>query len=508
MGVETGSGRLCGAKKDGGLVFRGIPYAQPPVGPLRFRAPEPVIPWSGVRDATEPAPAAPQHSSPLVSALGMAVDRTAEDCLYLNVWTPGLEGPARPVLVWVHGGSYATGSASLAAYDGGRMAFSGDVVVVAVQYRLGVLGSLDTSGVLGSDFSPDANCGLRDQTEALGWVQREIGRFGGDPQRVTVFGESSGAMSLAFLLATGASRGLFHRAILQSGAAHYSSPPDQASRIATTFLGELGISPGHASRLLETPTDALLEAQRRTTERLAGTLWGGPWQPSIDGEILRGKPLDAIARGQSAEVELVVGTNSDEMRFWGMSDPGARDMDEARLLRRVTRVLGLVAAEPADLAAEMVAGYRQAREGAGSDPAAIWFAIETDRLFRLPAIRLSEARQRGGAKTYSYLFSWPSPALEGWLGSCHTLEIPFVFGTYDLPGLRPWVGTGPETGQLSSQIQSAWLAFARDGEPVLPSGPAWDPYDAAHRTTMRLDRTLEPLPDPHGVERSCWKNLL
>jgi para-nitrobenzyl esterase len=506
--VETGSGKLRGTKADGILVFRGIPYARPPVGTLRLAAPERPVPWGGVRDAVEPGAAAPQVVSPFLRALGMGNERTDEDCLALNVWTPGLDGTPRPVLVWIHGGSFTGGSATEAVYDGSRLARLGNAVIVTVQYRLGALGFLDLSRVGTGGMPVAPNRGILDLVRALEWVREEISAFGGSPERVTLFGESAGAMSTATLLAVPAARGLFQRAILESGAAHHVSGADRAEQVARTFLEELGLDTSEAARVEQVGVPALLEAQNRTTVRIARTIRGDAWQPNVDGTVLPEPPLEAVAKGSARGVELLIGTNADESKFWGINDPAGRAMDNSRLLRRLFRVLPGSLDERESRAREAARVYRKARSGRASTAAPeLWFAIETDRVFRIPAVRLADA-QRASAEVHMYLFTWPSPAMEGWPGACHTLEVPFVFGTVELPALRPFVGEGPEVERLSRRIQEAWLAFATEGTPRVREGPGWPSYEPRRRSVLRLDRDVEVLHSPLDAERRFWDGIL
>jgi para-nitrobenzyl esterase len=292
------------------------------------------------------------------------------------------------------------------------------VVLVTIQYRMGALGSLDLSRFPTRDLAVDSNRGMRDLIRALEWVRDEIGAFGGDPAQVTLFGESSGAMAVGTLLGAPAARGLFHRAILQSGAAHNVSTPEQGERVAATFLDEVGLGSREVGRLAEIPLSTFLEAQQRTTERLAGKIAGTAWQPQIDGDLIGEAALTAIARGHNPGVDLLVGTNRDEMKFWGIADGAARKLDEAGLERRLIRSFAGSPEERLERAREGVRAYRQARSGrASTTPSELWFAIESDRIFRVPAIRLLEAHERSAGTTYSYLFTWPSPAMRGWLGA-------------------------------------------------------------------------------------------
>jgi para-nitrobenzyl esterase len=482
-------------------VFRGIPYAQPPLGALRFAAPRPPEPWSGTRDASAFGASAPQN--PVALPLpGLDVGATGEDCLVLNVWTPDTDAMRRPVLVWIHGGGFMIGSASQSLYDGAALAERGDVVVVTLNYRLGCLGFLYPAR-LGLEGAV-ANAGLRDQVTALRWVRENIEAFGGDPANVTIFGESAGGMSVATLLGVPAARGLFRRAIAQSGAVHNVHDPEAAARVSAGFLDELGVSPGESSsRLRELPVARLLEAQREALAALdppAGLL---PFQPVVDGDFLPRPPLDAVRSGAVAGVSLLIGTTRDEYRLFAFVDPDAVQLDEAGLTGRLApRLAG------AD-AAGIVGRYREARRGLlPVDPPALYFAIETDRLFRIPAIRLAEAHSQHQRQTFMYRFDWRSPLANGALGACHAIDLPFVFGNHARGQTRTFAGDGPDAGLLAARTMDAWIAFARSGDPGHPGLPDWAAYETALRSTLIFDRECRLERDPEGDERCLWDGLL
>jgi para-nitrobenzyl esterase len=475
MQAETRSGRLRGSERGGVLAFRGIPYAAAPVGRLRLRPPELPAPWAGVRDARASGPGAPQPGSTLGGAFTRIAGpaATCEDCLTLDVVTPGLAG-RRPVLVWIHGGAFVMGAGSALVYGGERLARRGDVVVVTLNYRLGALGFLVLGDVApGAGFA--ANLGLRDQIAALAWVRDNIAAFGGDPDNVTVFGESAGAMSVGALLGAPSARGLFARAIAQSGAADHCSTREQAARVAQTFLDALGLAPGEAGKLAELPVDALLAAQRETMMRLALALPGLPFQPAVDGDVLPAPPLEAVAAGGARGVPLLLGTNRDEWNLFLLGDAKARALDEPGLRRRFERWL------PPDAAERAHGLYREALPHAS--PRARWGAYQTHRVFLAPAERLAAA-QGAHAPTWSYLFSWSPPLVRRRIGACHALEVPLVFGTFRHPLLRGLYLGGARAA--AAEIERAWLAFAREGRPG-PGGD-WPPAPARPKPLCADDR--------------------
>jgi para-nitrobenzyl esterase len=501
--ASTRSGRLQGARARGGLVFRGIPYAAAPVGDLRFRAPQPVTPWSGVRDATHFGPSAPQLGAMnwlVARAVGGAGGRQSEDCLTLNVWTPALDG-RRPVLVFVHGGAFVLGSGSTPLYAGGRLSARGDVVVVTLNYRLGALGWLALGDALPGASDSDANFGLRDQLAALGWVRENIESFGGDPDCVTVFGESAGAMSIGALLASPRSRGLFRRAILQSGAAHNVSTPEQAGRVTAEFLKRLGPAGESLARLREAPVAEILRAQSETAGALALELGALPFQPTQDADVLPDAPLESLARGSASGVAVLAGTNAEEWKLFMLGDRRARAMDDAMLRRRFARALGESGVERA-----FAAYARAPLARAPHAPHERWSAFQSDRIFHWPAARLLDAQASHSEATYAYRFDWAPPVVGARIGACHGIELPFVFGAVLEPWLRPWTISAPGVRKLAHRVQEAWLAFAKTGHPGHSGLPYWPRYDAEKRQAMQLGRRCSAISDYGGDALRFWES--
>ncbi len=501
--VRTRAGKLEGFEKDGLAVFLGIPFARPPVGDLRWRAPEPVAPWQGTRPANQFSLAAPQDKSPI-----MAVGETGEDCLYLNVWTPGSDKKKRPVLFWIHGGGFLTGSASQDIYEASRLAKSQDAVVVATNYRVGALGFGYLRELCGGGF--DSNVGLLDQIAALRWTGENIAEFGGDPENVTIFGESAGGMSVGTLLGTPRAKGLFHKAVPQSGAAHHACPKEDGTRVAESLVAALGLPKADSKKLRELSAQEIVLAQRkclgvkvneRRPRRLP--LLGMAFIPVIEGDVLPQDPLEAIRGGLSKDVPVMAGTNLDEWNlFIVLSDTKKQKMDEAGLEKSCE-------ARAPGKGRDAIALYRRLRQGKlPAAPPDLFGAIESDRVFRVPAIRLVEAQIQHQKNTYLYLFTWPSPAFAGKLRSCHALELPFVFGTLNTPFGRALVGETQATRTLSAQMQDLWGSFARTGRPEGPGLPAWSAYDTAARPTLVLDERIELKSDPFSEERRFWDDVL
>ena len=499
--VETSYGKVRGQTAHDVTVFRAIPYARPPVGSRRFFPPARPEAWPGVRDATKVGRAAPQNPSPLMAMLGSHVRVLDEDCLTLDVATPAPDGGKRPVMVWIHGGAFILGAGSDPMYDGGTLARVGDVVVVTINYRLGALGFLDLAAATENRVPAPGNQGLRDQIAALEWVRDEIAAFGGDPDNVTVFGESAGAISVGTLLGAPAARGLFRRAILQSGAPNFVNPRDVSERVAREVLTELGIPRTEAARILDVPVERLLGVQLRIANR--GGVGGLPFAPSIDGITLPQHPFHTIAAGGVRDVGVLVGTTLEEMKLFMMMDPKAKTLDDAGLLRRCAR---MVPGTDPERAARVVETYRDARAARGMPvtPPELWCAIDSDKQFRYPSTRVAELQRAHGADAFSYLFTWRSPLMEGALGACHALELPFVWGTLVHPALALFAGSGETATRLAHRMQEAWVAFARTGNPSTHALP-WPGYDVPRRATMIFGPESGVEDSPLEPERRFWE---
>ncbi|HEX3272776.1 MAG TPA: carboxylesterase/lipase family protein [Ktedonobacterales bacterium] len=489
--VKTRAGAMRGAVANGVSVFKGIPYAAPPVGANRLLPPQPVAPWSGVRDAFAFGPTPPKPPiPPQITAMLPEQTIPGDDCLNLNIWSADL-GARQPVMVWIPGGMFEYGTAATAWYDGSRFARDG-VVCVTINYRVGAEGFL----YLGEG---NANRGLLDQIAALEWVRENIAAFGGDPDNVTIFGESAGAMSVGMLLAMPRAEGLFHRAIAQSGAASHSMSVATAVRVRAILAEKTGIEPTHEA-FAAVPTDRLMMAQAELKADLVSNpnpeRWGAevvtallPWQPVIDRDTIPAPPLDRITTGAGAGIDLLIGTNTDEHRLF-LASTGALDQITDESLAAVVAAYGL----PVE---ETLAAYRTAHPSAS--PGDLLAAIQTDWYWRIPAIRLADAHAKNSSATWMYEFAWRSPQFGGLLGACHSLEITFVFDTLGCE-TEPLLGPDPPQ-QLASAMHAAWVAFATTGD------PGWPRYDLSRRSTMRFDTTLEVVNDPLLRERALWEGM-
>ena len=502
--VSTCKGKVQGEEQEGLLVFKGIPYAKPPVGPLRWLPPEQPEQWSGLRDARQFGRVAPQNRAAHNALAAMTIEEPqSEDCLYLNVWTPGLEGMRRPVMVWIHGGGFSIGAGSQAIYDGSTLARRGGVVVVTVNYRLGPLGFLRLTDLTSGRIPSTGNEGILDQVAALRWVQENIAAFGGNSENVTIFGESAGGMSVGTLLGLSSARGLFHKAIPQSGACHTGRHADRASWVADKILAKLEVSPSDPNAIRALPTEQLLKGALSKDGVTPNPELGMAYQPVIDGTLLPSPAFEMAARGSAAGVAVMVGSTLDEWKLMAVMDSSLSKLERDHLITRMSRRL------TAPTATTIVECYEKAcvERHHSVAPADLFSAIETDRVFRIPALRLAEIQAKHTRQVYNYLFAWKSPALQGALGACHALELGFVFGTNHVPGMDRFAGSGSDADKLATGIQDAWLAFARSGDPSCESLGEWPRYNETQRSTMILDRVCKSEDAPFETERRAWDRV-
>lgn len=493
--VETRSGKVEGFERDGVHVFRGIPYAAPPVGPLRWQPPAREGKWAGTRDATAFSAQSAQTEFQLAKLMGETQPPYSEDSLYLNVWTPGCDDVRRPVMVWIHGGAFIWGAGDTPWYDGTNFAVHGDVVVVTINYRLGPFGFLHLADLYDGEFAGSGNAGILDQIAALEWVRECIGAFGGDPDHITVFGESAGAASVGTLLGAPGARGLFQAAIPQSGAASWISTSERATDIARRVIQNLDLPAGDADALRAVPTDTILAALPAFREDGVAAL---PFQPVVDGVVLPEPPLDAIRAGNAAGVRVLTGTNATEMTLFTIADPDMATLDDEGVRARMRVAFGTDGDAVFD-------SYRARRPEV--TPAELWQELATDGVFRIPAIRMLEA-QLPHAPVWSYFFTFESPVFGGILRSTHALEITFVFDTLNLGGAELLTGAGPERQGIADAMHRAWIAFARTGDPNHPGIPEWPQYDLTRRPTMRFDTECLVLDDPAADDRKAFETAV
>jgi para-nitrobenzyl esterase len=500
--VWTSGGQIRGTFTGGVHRFLGVPYAAPPVGSRRLRPPQPVEPWTGIRGATALGPEPPQPRFDRNDPMGLLFDPAdmGDDCLNLNIWSPDVGAAGLPVMVFSPGGAFQFSSGG--SYDGSRFARDG-IVLVTFNWRTGADGFL----YLG-DGDDGANLGLLDQVAALTWVRDNIAAFGGDPEQVTVFGESAGAMSIGDLLSMPLADGLVRRAVLESGAAHHVIPADEALRIGHRFAEVLGV-PATRDAVAQVPIERFLAAQGQMHAELMTSpdpaRWGAeviatimPFHPVVDGEVLPGRPIERIAAGAGADVDVLVGTNADDWRFSPVLG-GFIDLITDEILTSPLEAHGFWTLAAYGLDPTVLTHYRTATRFGGA-PGDVLAAVMTDWWVRVPALRLADARAAAPGATYMYEFAWSSPILDGRLGACHGLEMPFVFDTLDLRRSQMMGGAlGDDPPQeLADTVHRAWVDFAAKGE------PGWSRYDVDRRDVMRFDVSSSVVHDPYARVRDLW----
>lgn len=478
--IETKQGKLRGASANGVKSWKGVPYAQPPIGDLRFRAPQPPTKWDGVRDALAFGSIAWQAQPPEDSIFASPGVTMSEDCLYLNVWAPEGGGQGLPVMLWIHGGSFVSGSSSLPLYDGTQLALRGECVVVSLNYRLGPLGFMHLSP-LGEGF--DSNLGLSDQVKALEWVKNNIAAFGGNPDNVTLFGESAGSMSIAAVLAMPAAKGLFHKAIMQSGGAQSMSSA-QAEIVAAAYLRRLGVDGGNLERLKTLSAQEILiaAAEMRPAD---GEEWPAlPFQPIVEPSTLPEEPLSAVSQGAAEGISLIIGTNHDEGDFFLRDESQlASPVEFAHMIRTLTGVQDVDAWT--SRYAPTVQGQAQAM---------------TELYFWRSSLAFAEAQSRY-APVWMYRFDWTLPGHPFFGKAVHAAEMPFVF---DNLALLPKIGVRvkPSTQHVADVMRAAWQAFAAKGDPSEPS-LSWARYETDTRQTMIFDTNPMLQNDPEREKREA-----
>jgi para-nitrobenzyl esterase len=499
--VETTAGKVRGTQQGQLCAFKGVPYGASTAGERRFMPPVRPQPWTGVRDALELGHRSPQLISSFhgfVPPELEAMDRDepmGEDCLVLNVWTPGPgHGHKRPVMVWLHGGGFTSGSGGFIIYDGARLAAKHDVVVITVNHRLTAVGYLYLAGVGGEHYASASNVGNLDIIAALEWVRDNAAAFGGDPGNVTIFGQSGGGGKVSSLMAMPAAKGLFHRAIVQSGAAVKGIPRDAATHTAEAFLARHDLKPDQVDRLRQMSTEQLLfvtEASR-----------GPPlnFGPVVDGHTLPTDPFDPTAPALSAEVPLLIGTVESEVAFFPnqVLDP----IDDAGLHAHVKQTVRNASDAQID---QIISAYRAGRPTASNTD--LYLIIASDATFRAGVLTEADRKAaQGKAAVYQYYFTWRSPVRAGKLRAFHTVEIPFVFDNVDAATLM--VGSAPDRYALADQMSSAWVAFARTGNPNHRGLPHWAPFDTKQRVMMVFNDECKALSDPHGSEQHVLRSIL
>lgn len=501
--VNTKLGKVQGYNKDGVNKFKGIPYAKPPVGKLRFNPPVPPEPWSEVFNATEYGPICPQPSTILTAMFVKKLKHSERDCLTLNIWVPEQNQGRLPVMFWIHGGGFTTGSG--AELDGTHLARRGNVIIVSINYRLGSLGFLYIPG-------KTANVGLLDAIEALKWVRENIEAFGGDPNNVTLFGESAGAVAVCTLMVMPAAKGLFHRVIAESGASHpifYSR--SIRKKASDRLIEKLNIKEGDIEALREVPVETIikLDPSNQSSEDGARFTSGVPTiGPVIDGTTLPDQPLKMIQNGYAKDIELIIGTNLEETKLYTALARKPPKIDEERMTKTITNLVKALRQDE-HKGKKMIEIYQKARNEANVsiEPSEILEAFLTDFAFRIPAIQFAEAQYQNQPNTYMYLFTWKSPALGGRLGSCHALELPFVYGLLSDKKVGIFPRKTEETEIISKAMMDSWSAFAKTGNPNHGGIPEWLKYNIEKRSTILFGNDIKIVDSPFDKERAAWDGI-
>ncbi|MCS7042795.1 MAG: carboxylesterase family protein [Bryobacteraceae bacterium] len=518
--VEAACGRLRGFRRNGVVLFRGVPYAGPVAGRNRFRKAPPLEPWTGVRDALWFGPPCPQPGRSGPRGEEPAPD---ENCLYLNIWTPAADRRRRPVMVYSHGGGFTTGSGGSPWQDATGLAREWDVVVVATNHRLGLLGFLYLGELAGEESTTSGNQGLLDICDALKWVHDNIEAFGGDPRNVMIFGESGGGAKTSCLYAMPAAAPYFHKASIESGPGIRMMPPEAAAETTRMVLRELGLEKHEWRRLLDVPVEKLLEVQAALAKApqggpltrmggrrgIAGNPRPGGFGPVVDGRFLPHHPFDPAAPGISKKKPLIVGYNRDETIFFFMQQKNTEvfQLTEETLRQRLADELG-------SHAGAVYETYRRSRPGA--PPADLYIAITSALMFGIGSVTIAERKAaQGGAPVYMYVFTHESEALvpgtRHKVGAAHALEIPYKFYLLPEPG-RAATGswnsiTRPESIATARNMSQMWASFARTGRPAAQGQPAWPPYTLDRRATMEINAQCRVLYDPWREERLLWEKL-
>jgi para-nitrobenzyl esterase len=505
--VETAGGKVGGYLRNTIYTYKGIPYAAPVGGEGRFMAPAKAKPWAGVRSSMHYGQVSPQ-----VARTGWANDEEAwlfnwddgipgEDCLRLNIWTPGInDNKKRPVMVWLHGGGFQAGSGQeLPSYDGENLSRRGDVVVVSVNHRLGLLGYLNLGEAGGEKYAAAANAGQLDLVAALEWVRDNIGNFGGDPGNVTIFGQSGGGAKVSALMAMPAAKGLFHKAIVQSGSGLRMAAPENTARLAAATLAELNLNNGSLDQLHKLPVQSLIAAGQAAVRKLA-TPGGGlrvfqrraernGWAPTVDGRHLPQHPFDPGAPALSAKVPMLIGTTLNEFTS-GINNPKVDAMSESEMATRVKEMYG-------DRSGAIIAAYRKIYPKASAFDTYSFIATVPTRHNAVTQAELKAAQ--GTAPAYLYLFSWQTPVLDGRPRAFHCAELAFAFDNIDR--CVNMTGGSPEARALAAKMSEAWIAFARSGNPNHAGLPKWQAFTEANGATMIFDSRCEVKSDPDREAR-------
>lgn len=492
--IETIKGKVKGVQESGHQKFLGIPYAKPPIGDLRFQKPQPMDAWEDIKDSTNFSTIAPQN---YIDETPISQEEN-EDCLYLNIWTPQADDKRRPVMFWIHGGGFVIGAGSRGRFNGFKLAEYGNVVVVNFNYRLGALGFLNFPGI-------PPNLGILDQVAALKWVQNNIERFGGNPDNITIFGESAGGMSVGILLTIPLANGLFHKAIIESGATNpIAYEPESARKGASKFMKKLGTNEDDINSLRDVPLEKLLTIQKK----IAGAVFdlkNNPFRPFIDGEIIPEQPIDNISKGNSAKVPIIIGYNSEELGMVSDLLKNSNQVKRKLIIKFLKSQFDKNGISKEEFE-ELIQIYTiETKLIYPEDDLKYWDYALSDSMFRIPIIRQIEAHIKHQDNIYHYIFHYDSPKFGAAL---HTFEIAFVFGTLGEDMSEGAIIKTKESMELSKMMMDTWVIFAKTGNPNHSGIPEWPSYDIEKRSTLILAQEPKIENDPSNITRKAWDKIL
>ncbi|MHA1239152.1 MAG: carboxylesterase/lipase family protein [Promethearchaeota archaeon] len=492
--IETEYGKIQGYIDKDIKVFKGIPYAEPPINQLRFDPPREKEPWNNVLVANKFGVSSFQGPDIAKGLFGQLTEQEEDNCLTLNIWTPETDDKKRPVMLWIHGGGFIYSGSSKAIYDGTLLADRGNIVVVTINYRLGIFGFLNIPNIT-------SNVGMLDQVAAIKWVKSNIEHFGGDPDNLTIFGESAGAYSVVTLMTMPAAKGLFHRAIAQSP---YIFEPEPTIRTTKNVMKRLNLEFDDIDVLRKLPAKKLNSIQNEYISDMVGTpeSFYSNFRPSIDNESIPQHPFKALTEGKAKDIDLLIGTNQDEATFFTFFDPNFKELKEEGLNSQIKMELDRLAfGSNTD---SFIEQYTKIRKGKMPiDPIDIYNAIFTDLYYRIPAIKTAESQLTHNSNIFFYLLNWCSPTFKS---ACHSIDLPLTFGYFN-PIVKDFVGNLKAANIVSNKMMDAWINFATLGDVNINTIPEWPRYELENRSTMIIGPEFKVVKDPFGNERKLWENL-
>ena len=488
--IETHYGKIQGNVNNGINIFKGIPYAEPPTNKLRFEPPHEKESWNDVLVAEKFGVSSFQGPDATEGLFGQLTEQQEDNCLTLNIWTPGTDDEKRPVMLWIHGGGFIYSGSSKAIYDGTLLASKGNVIVT-INYRLGIFGFLYIPNIT-------SNVGMLDQVAAIKWVKNNIENFGGDPNNITIFGESAGAYSVVTLMTMPSAKGLFHRAIAQSP---YIFEPEPTIKTTKNMMKRLNLEFDDIEGLRKISAKKLNSIQNEYINDMVGTpeSFYSNFRPSIDNELIPQHPFKALEQGKAKDIDLLIGTNQDEATFFTLFNPNFKELNDEGLKSKIKMELDRLAFGHQSNA--LIGKYKMIRnEIMPKHPIDIYNAIYTDLYYRIPAIRTAEMQLSHNPNVYFYLLNWRSPTFKS---ACHSLDLPFTFG-YINSKVKDFVGNISDATVMSNKMMDSWIRFSALGDVNHEAIPNWPNYDLEKRATMIIGQEFKVINDPFGKERALW----